>query len=281
MIIANKIAVVGAGIMGSGIAQVAAQSGYQVNLNDLEERFLERALKAMRKSLELMERKGKLTEPIKTILAKIHCTTDFEEAVREANLVIEAVPEILELKKEIFQKLDRICPPSTVLATNTSSISITTIASVTRRPEKVIGIHFSQPVPIMGVEIIRGSATSEETLQTALELCQRMGRETFIAKDFPGFVGNRLFTIYINEAFWVLWQGIASAEDIDKCAKNQLRHPMGPFEVADFVGLDTMLDILEYLHQELDDRYRPCPLLKQLVAAGRLGRKTGHGVYKY
>jgi len=279
----RRIGVLGAGLMGSGIAQVAAQGGYQVVMRDIDQGFLDRALNTIRKSLELMKEKGKLSDDqVNSILTKIKPTTDFEETAKDVDLIIEAVPETLELKKQVFQDLDRTCPPRTILATNTSSLSVTAIASATARPDKVIGIHFASPVPVMmGVEIIRGRDTSQETLDVALGVCKQMGKETFIAQDFPGFAGNRLLPLFINEAFYVVWQGIATPEDVDKMCKLMLRHPMGPFELADFTGLDIILSILEYLHREMDDKYRPCPLLKQLVAAGHLGRKTGRGVYTY
>ncbi len=279
----EKIGVIGAGIMGSGIAQVSAQARYHVIMRDVENKFLERGFDAIRKSLDLMKGKGKITaEEVDNVLARIKGTLKLEEATENADLIIEAITENLELKKQLFKDLDGLCPLPTVLATNTSSISITAIASATKTPERVIGMHFASPVPVMmGVELIRGKATSEETLEIAKEVCRRMGKDFFIAADFPGFAGNRLLPLFINEAFYLLWEGIASAEDIDKACKLQLRHPMGPLELADFTGLDTILSILEYLHREMNEKYRPCPLLKQLVAAGHYGRKTGRGVYKY
>lgn len=279
----KKIGVIGAGIMGSGIAQVAAQAGYQVTMRDVESKFIERGFDAIRKSLGLMKEKGKITaEEVDKVLARIKGTLNLEEATKNADLIIEAIVENLEMKKQLFKDLDAMCPPPTILATNTSSLSITAIASATKTPERVIGMHFSNPVPVMmGVELIKGRDTSEETLEIAKEVSRRMGKDFFIAADFPGFAGNRLLPLFINEAFYVVWQGIATPEDMDKMCKLMLRHPMGPFELADFTGLDTILSILEYLHKEMDEKYRPCPLLKQLVAAGHYGRKTGRGVYKY
>ena len=279
----KRIGVFGTGIMGSGIAQVAAQGGYQVIMRDIDQKFLDRASATIQKSLGMMKEKGKLSaEQVSEIMARIKGTVDFNEAAKDVDLVIEAVNEDLELKKKIFAELDKTCSPDTILGTNTSSLSITAIASATARPDKVIGIPFANPVPVMmAAEIIRGRDTSDETLEAALAVCKQMGKDTFIALDFPGFAGNRLLPLFINEAFYVVWEGIATPEDVDKACKLMLRHPMGPMELADFTGLDTILSILEYLHKEMDDKYRPCPLLKQLVAAGHLGRKTGRGVYKY
>jgi 3-hydroxybutyryl-CoA dehydrogenase len=279
----EKICVIGAGLMGHGIVQVAAQAGYWVMMRDIEEEFLKRGLDSINNSLRLMKEKGKISaEEINNILARIKTTLSLEEAAKNSDLVIEAVPENMDLKKRLFEDLDRMCPPHTVLATNTSSLSVTAIASTTKRPDKIIGMHFASPVQVMmGVEIIKGRDTSEETLQIIKEVSKKMGKDFFIASDFPGFAANRLLPLFINEAFYLLWQSISSAEDIDKSCRMNLRHPMGPLELADFIGLDTILSILEYLHREIDDKYRPCPLLKQFVQAGHLGRKTGKGVYDY
>ncbi len=283
MIEVRKIAVLGAGIMGSGIAQVAAQAGYEVAMRDMEHRFVEKGFDSIKESLGKMQKGGKITqEQINEALSLIKGTVDFGEAVSDADLVIEAIPENLDMKKQIFKGLDETCSEHTILATNTSSLSITAIASATKRSEKVIGMHFSNPVPVMmGVELIRGRDTSDETLEVAKGVVRRIGKEHFLALDFPGFAGNRLLPLFINEAFYVVWQGIATPEDVDKMCKLMLRHPMGPFELADFTGLDTILSVLEYLHKEVDEKYRPCPLLKQLVGAGHYGRKTGRGVFKY
>ncbi len=283
MIEIRKVAVLGAGTMGSGIAQVSAQAGFQVAMIDLEDKLLQRGFQSIKKSLGIMKGKGKITEEqADEVLARIRGTLDLKEAVSEVDLVIEAIPENLDLKKQTFKKLDEMCPEHTILATNTSTMSITAIASATGRPDKVIGMHFASPVPAMrGVELIRGLHTSEETMEVARTVVEMMGKEYYVSKDAPGFVGNRLLPLFVNEAFNVLWEGIASAEDIDKGIRLSLRHPMGPLELADLVGLDVLLNGLEYLHRELGEKYRPSPLLKQLVAAGHYGRKTGRGVYKY
>lgn len=279
----KKISVLGAGIMGSGIAQVAAQAGFQVVMRDLEDRFLQQGLKSIKTSLRMMKEKGKLSsEEVSKILGRIKSTVDFKEAASDTDLVIKAIPENLDLKKQIFHELDETCPEHTILATNTSSLSITAIASATKRPHKVVGMHFANPVPVMpGIELIKGRDTSEETLEIAKKVINKMGKQFFVAADFPGFLGNRLLMLFINEAFNLVWQGIGSPEDIDKGCKLSFRHPMGPLELADLIGLDTVLAILDYLHKEISERYRPSPLLRQMVAAGHYGRKTGRGVYGY
>ncbi len=283
MAVIERIGVIGAGLMGSGIAQVAAQAGYQVTMRDIEDKFLDRGFDSIRKSLALMKEKGKITsEEVDKVLTRIKGTLRLEEVAKDAELIIEAAPENMELKKQLFAELDKICPKDTILATNTSSLSITVIASATKRPDRVVGMHFASPVPVMmAVELIKGIDTSEGTLEVVREVAKKMGKEVIIAADFPGFAGNRLLPLFINEAFYLLWENIASAEDIDKLTRLNLRHPMGPLELADFIGLDTILSVLEYLHREMGEKYRPCPLLKQLVAAGHYGRKTGRGVYKY
>lgn len=279
----NRISVLGAGVMGSGIAQVAAQAGYHVVVRDIGEGFLEKGLASIKESLKRMESKGKIGKgEVDQVLGRIKRTLDFKEATSDADLIIEAVPEDMHLKKQVFKELDQICPQHTILATNTSSLSITAIASVTKRPDKVIGMHFANPVPVMpGVELIRGRETSDETAEAAKEVIKKMGKEVFEANDFPGFIGNRLLMLFINEAFNLIFQGIGTPEDIDKACKLSFRHPMGPLELADLIGLDVVLAILDYLHQEVSESYRPSPLLKQLVAAGHYGRKTGRGVYEY
>jgi len=279
----KHIGVLGAGIMGCGIAQAAAQSGFSVSMVDLEEKALRNGMETIRGSLQRFKDKGKMTEiEVGETLARIKPSKDIEGEMGAVDMVIEAVPEILKLKKEVFRQLDRICPKAAILATNTSSLSVTEIASATERPDKVVGMHFANPVPIMvGVEVIQGLETSETTVAAVYSLAERLGKVCYKAKDFPGFVGNRMLMSMINEGFRVLWQGISSAEDIDRACKISFRHPMGPLELADFIGLDTVLFILEYLNKEIGERYRPCPLLKQLVLAGHLGVKTKKGVYDY
>jgi len=279
----EKISILGAGIMGSGIAQVASQSGYRVTMVDVEDRFLQRGFDSIMKSLSKMQTKGKITEDrVEKIRANIKGTTDFKHALEDADLVIEAVPEDLELKKQIFRDLDTTCSMHTILASNTSSLSITDLGAVTKRADKVIGMHFANPVPVMmGLEVILGADTSQDTLEVIRKVATKMGKDPHFCKDYPGFIGSRLLNAFLNEAFWELFEGIASAEDIDRHCKQQFRHPMGPLELADFIGLDTLLSICEYLHKELHERFRPCPLIKQLVAAGHYGRKAGKGVYDY
>jgi 3-hydroxybutyryl-CoA dehydrogenase len=279
----KKVAVLGAGIMGNGIAQVSAQAGFQVTMRDLEDKFLKQGLDSIEKSLGRMKKSGKISEgEAEEIAGRIKCTTDLVEAARDADLVIEAIHEDLQLKQQLFKQVDAICPDHTVLATNTSTIRITAIAAATERPDRVVGMHFSNPVPVMRwVELIRALQTSDETMETIKEVSTRMGKEYYISKDSPGFIGNRLFPLFINEAFNVLWEGVATPEDIDKGVKLGLNHPMGPLELADMVGLDQLIKGLEFLCEELGDKYRPSLMMKQLVAAGRYGRKTGRGVYDY
>jgi 3-hydroxybutyryl-CoA dehydrogenase len=278
-----KIGVIGAGIMGSGIAQIFAQAGYQVTMTDIEQKFLDNGNDSIRKSLNIIQSKGKISEEqTNEILSRIKSTLDLKEAVVNADFIIEAAPENIDMKKGIFKTLDEICPKHTILATNTSSLSISAIARATKRPDKVIGTHFANPPQVMvGVEIIMGADTSQETLQVTQEVAKRIGKDPHFCKDYPGFIGSRLLFTFINEAFWELFEGIATAEHIDQHCKQQYRWPMGPLELADFIGLDSLMSGGEYMFKELGDRFRPCPLLKQKVLAGHLGRKTGHGVYKY
>jgi 3-hydroxybutyryl-CoA dehydrogenase len=279
----QTVAVIGAGIMGRGIAHVAALGGYRTILEDLLPASLRRAEDEIRANLEKAVELGKVPPAEATAaLARLEFASNLEDAAREADLVIEAVPEEFESKEEIFRLLDRFCRPNTVLATNTSSLSVTEIAAVTERPEKIVGMHFFNPVHKMKlIEIIRAARTDDETLATAVEVGRRMGKETVVINEAPGFITSRINAMIGNEAFYMLEAGIASAADIDKALKLGLNHPMGPFEMVDLVGLDTRLSILKYLHSTLGEKFRPCPLMEKYVAEGRLGRKVGHGVYDY
>jgi 3-hydroxybutyryl-CoA dehydrogenase len=279
----QTVAVIGAGIMGRGIAHVAALGGYRTILEDLLPASLRRAEDEIRANLEKAVELGKVPPAEATAaLARLEFASNLEDAAREADLVIEAVPEEFESKEEIFRLLDRFCRPNTVLATNTSSLSVTEIAAVTERPEKIVGMHFFNPVHKMKlIEIIRAARTDDETLATAVEVGRRMGKETVVINEAPGFITSRINAMIGNEAFYMLEAGIASAADIDKALKLGLNHPMGPFEMVDLVGLDTRLSILRYLHSTLGEKFKPCPLMEKYVAEGRLGRKVGRGVYDY
>lgn len=279
----KKVAVLGSGIMGRGIAQVCAQGGFQVKLNDINMDVLNKARSIIVKNLSKGVQLGKLKqEDMDVALAQLALTDNFENAVADADLVIEVVPEDLQLKLEVFAKLDKLCPQHTILASNTSAKSITEIAAATKRPHKVIGLHFFNPVHLMKlVEIVKGLETNEETYELSEAACRQMGKETVKINEYPGFVTSRINAMIGNEAFYMLEQGVGSPEDIDKALKLGLNHPMGPFEMIDVVGLDTRLKVLEYLHESLGDKYRPAPLLVKYVKAGRLGRKVGKGVYEY
>jgi 3-hydroxybutyryl-CoA dehydrogenase len=279
----SNIAVIGAGIMGRGIAHVAALGGLNTVLNDVSTDLLEKAKNRIRQDLQKAIEIGKVTTAeMDATLARLTLETDLARAVANADLVIEAVPEKIELKLDVFARLDRACAPHAVLASNTSALSITEMAAATKRPQQFIGMHFFNPVHKMKlVEIIRGLETTDETFAAAETVSRRMAKETVEVKESPGFVTSRINALIGNEAFYMLQEGIASAGDIDKALKLGLNHPMGPFEMVDLVGLDTRLSILNFLHETLGEKYRPCPLLVKYVKAGRLGKKVGKGVYEY
>lgn len=279
----KTVAVLGSGIMGRGIAHVSALGGFRVVLYDVEPKILDQALVTIRSNMQKGVDLGKLQgQEMNKALESIRLTTRLEEAASEAQFVIEAAPEKIDLKVRIFADLDRLCSPDTVLATNTSGLSITEIAAATNRPDRVIGMHFFNPVHLMKlVEIIRALQTSDSTYQTTEEVSRKMGKETVEVTESPGFVTSRINALIGNEAFYMLEAGVASPRDIDKAIKLGLNHPMGPLEMADLVGLDTRLSVLTYLHETLGEKYRPCPLMIKYVKAGRLGRKVGRGVYEY
>lgn len=279
----KTVAVIGAGIMGRGIAHAAAQGGYRTILEDLLPGTLRKAEGEIRANLDKAVELGKATkDDADAAFKRLEYAGSVEEAAREADLVIEAVPEEMESKIEIFTLLDKICRPTTILASNTSSLSITEIASVTYRTKNIVGMHFFNPVHKMKLlEVVRALETDDDTLATAVDVGTRMGKEVVVIKEAPGFITSRINAMIGNEAFYMLQEGVASAADIDKALKLGLNHPMGPFELVDLVGLDTRLNILEYLHKSLGEKYRPAPLLVQYVKAGRLGRKAGRGVYEY
>ncbi len=279
----ETVAVIGAGTMGRGIAHVTALGGYRTILEDLLPNALRKAESEIRANLDKAVELGKVSfSDADAAFGRLEYAGSVEQAAREADLVIEAVPEEMESKIEIFTLLDKICRPGTILASNTSSLSITEIASVTYRAPKCLGMHFFNPAHKMKLlEVVRALETDDDTLATAVDVGRRMGKEVAVIKESPGFVTSRINAMIGNEAFYMLQEGIASAEDIDKALKLGLNHPMGPFELVDLVGLDTRLHILEYLHRTLGEKYRPAPLLVQYVKAGRLGRKSGRGVYEY
>ena len=279
----KAIAVIGAGIMGRGIAHVAALGGYRTILEDLIPAALRKAESEIRTNLDkAVELKKVSSGDAHAAFSRLEYAGSVEEAAREADLVIEAVPEEMESKIEIFTLLDKICRPATILASNTSSLSITEIASVTYRAKKCLGMHFFNPVHKMKLlEVVRALETDDETIAAAADVGRRMGKAVVVIRESPGFITSRINAMIGNEAFYMLQEGIASAADIDKALKLGLNHPMGPFELVDLVGLDTRLHILEYLHRTLGEKYRPAPLLVQYVKAGRLGKKSGRGVYQY
>ena len=279
----KTVGVLGSGTMGNGIAHVFARSGYKVILRDVEKRFLDRGLETIAKNLDREVKKGKLAEADKpAVLARIDATTDVSK-LAAADFVVEAVPEQLELKVRVLKEADGVLRPGVILASNTSSISITQLASQTSQPDRFIGMHFMNPVPVMVlVEVIRGLATSDETLQTTMSLCEKLEKKPVAVNDAPGFVSNRVLMPLINEAAFAVMEGVATPEAVDSVMKLGMNHPMGPLELADFIGLDVCVDVLEVLFKGFgDSKYRACPLLRKYVAAGWLGRKSGRGFYKY
>lgn len=279
----NTVAIVGAGTMGRGIAYCSAVAGYCTILEDVSESMLEQGLEYIGRALDDGISRGKVTEEQKKqSLASVATSRSVQDACREADLIIEAVPEEMEAKLEIFTVLDKFAKPGAIFATNTSSLSITEMAAITFHPENCIGMHFFNPVQKMKLlEVVRGLETSSSTVSACVEVGRRMGKEAVVIRESPGFVTSRINAMIGNEAFYMLQEGVATAGDIDKALKLGLNHPMGPFELVDLVGLDVRLSILQHLHRTLGEKYRPCPLLEQYVKAGRLGRKSGRGVYDY
>ncbi len=280
----KKVCILGAGIMGAGIAQFAAQAGFDVMIRDMEDRFVENGITTIKGNLDRAVSKGKMDlADADKIMGRITGTTDLTMAAQDADLIIEAIIEVMEIKKQVYQELDNICKKETLFASNTSGLSITEMASVTQRPEKFIGMHFFNPVPVMKlVELIRGFATSDDTLNIARDFVETIKKTSIEVKEAPGFAVNRILCPMINEAIFVLAEGIAKAEDIDNAMTLGANHPIGPLALGDMVGLDTILLVLDGFHRELgEDKYRPAPLLRKMVRAGYLGRKSGKGFYDY
>jgi len=279
----RTVAVLGAGTMGNGIAHVFARHEYNVILRDVEQRCLDSAIETISKNLDREVKKGKIPEGDKShVLSRIYTTADMAEIAR-ADFAVEAVPELLDVKLSVLREADKLLPPEAILASNTSSISITTLAAATNRPDRFVGMHFMNPVPVMAlIEVIRALQTSDETFHTTMSLCERLEKKPIAVNDAPGFVSNRVLMPMINEAAFAVMEGVATAEAVDAIMKMGMNHPMGPLELADFIGLDTCVHILEVLYNGFgDSKYRACPLLRKMVAAGWLGRKSGRGFYSY